>query len=228
MIITKEAEYIINKHPYFKRNRKDCLLIDAIDFGEESYFLDGPFEDNMGLVYIYYDSPAKTFKEICEETTKSVKRKPIFYPYHVANKIYKYFGIDGENKSEYWYNRKTGNSISNIDIKAGSSKEGYSFNNDYCTLFVETENGLKLIKSILTEQELYEIEDVTNSRIEKMIQEMLHIESCKERPYSVYLCGNDDASWTKTFSTLEEAKLLILDLKKYGKIVVQEQMKFTN
>jgi hypothetical protein len=63
------------------------------------------------------------------------------------------------------------------------------------------------------------------------------VEPTKEKPYTVYLCGNDDFSWTKTFNTKEDAKEAIFNLcdksehKDYGgfqSILNDKLFEFTN
>jgi len=38
------------------------------------------------------------------------------------------------------------------------------------------------------------------------------IESTKERPYTIYICGDDDFSWTLTYPTEDDAKRVIHDI----------------
>lgn len=223
MKITPIAKKILSAYPYFE-NSKYAILIDAIPFSEnESPLLAGPFLKKYGLVKIKHYPNELSIDEIYQKGLADSKNRLINYPYKYRKRVEESFN----NKSEHWYCKTTKTSISDIDISCGANNHGFELIG-YSGVFATTEKGITKMRSVLSEAELIICDQYCISTHEEYFKTYEYSILCKERPYLVYLCGNDDASWSKCTETLDEAELLVADLKKYGFGVVQEQMIFTN
>lgn len=227
-MITKIAQDIISQHPYYapSNHSSDILIVlDAIKFSDEDASrLAGPFLNNYGLVYIEYNPNSLPISEQHAETLQHCLTSHTCFPYQYQKKIEDKFG----KSSEFWYNNELKQSLSDIDIRLGADTTGYTKRDAICSLFARTELGWKELLSALTEDEQETCLQYATKQAEEWCNDDEYCIDCKERPYTVYLCGNDDASWTKAFSTVQDALMLIVDLQQYGFSVVDNQMYFTN
>jgi len=227
MIVSKKANEIAEQDEWFKSilsRDKNILFIDAVDFKDQAYILAGPFAERFAYVEISQSTkdlqtPEEQAYSIRKDTIDSI----IFWPYKFQEKIKKSVG----NSSQHWFNKTLGYSISDLDIQEGASTEGYTYSGD-CSLFATTEKGLKKLFSPLTSSEYEEGLKELEPKILQYIDEAEKVCPTTKKPYRVYVCGNDDASWSKTFATIEECKLLLEDLHNYGADAMLEQMVFTN
>lgn len=228
-LITNSARLILDdeKNAYWRPvNNGDIetTLVDAVNFGDDAYFLAGPFNGLYGLVYIKKRINAKPISQLNEATNNSFRKSPIFYPYVLRSKIEAMHG----QAADFWWNNGTRRSLSSIDIQAGASTDGYAFDGKQCSLFANTEEGIKLLFSALTDIDWLEAEKALAANIEEAQNEAERTCMHAEKPYRVHLQGTDDTSYGRVFSTMEDAKQLLADLHKYGFSAVHEQMFFTN
>lgn len=226
-IITPQAKAIFDAgNEYWSEDRKEYLLIDAVDFGKDAYFLAGPFLEKFGLVYIRFEHKALPFKKLRQYSVENMYESTCWMPHQVKVKVEAAFG----SATEFYFKRKPAfKSISGLDVAAGKfDLRKWEKSDNLCQLFWNTHKGRAKVDAVLDGMDKYWWDEHVRSYAEKFEAEDLKTLPCAERPYSVILQGSDDASWTRTFATLKEAELLLEDLKKYGQSVVSEQMTFTN
>jgi hypothetical protein len=233
VIIMPAAAKILDKpeNAYWRIKNEDAchiktLMVDAVSFPEEDACrLAGAFDRFYGLVYIQKATQAKPLAVINQETEKLMREAVIYLPYSLRKKIEDEFGTNG---CEHWWNETTRHSISGIDINAGADWSGYKKSGNRCSLFANTEKGLKRLFGSLTDKDWREVDQHLKPRIEAACLEIERVVFCEEKPYQLRLQGSDDTSYSLTVKTLEEAKQLLRDLHDYGFSVVDEQMHFTN
>jgi hypothetical protein len=230
-VISSEAKKILDetKNEYFRD--KNAIIIDAVNFGEDAFKLAGPFNDKFGLVYVYDSSEnAKSFEQLMLETKNSCYNGTTWMPRSVKIKVETALGNKGEKHlySNFWFNDKTKEAISDIDINNGASTDGFRSTGDRTTVFFNTENALNKVKSILTKEELEEWNTNITSNVNQWEKEMADTSACKERPFLLRVQGTDDCSYSKTFETLEECTYTIEKLKENGFKVIDKKMRFTN
>jgi hypothetical protein len=228
MIVSKKANEIAEQDDWFKsilsRHPNILIKIDAVDFKDQAYILAGPFAKRFAYVEISHSTedlqtPEEQSSSIRKHTIESV----IFWPYALREKIFKAFG----QSCQFWFNKDLKTSISDLDISEGASTDGFVYCSE-CSLFATTEKGIKKLFSPLSEYEYEKGLKELEPKILQYIEEAEKTIPTTKKPYRVYVCGNDDASWSKTFSTIEECKLLLEDLHNYGADAMLEQMVFTN
>ena len=230
MMITKIALDLAEKDSWFKSimsKTKPTVYVDAINFRDEAYVLAGPFCEKYAYAEITdhsQDKDLKSEKELENFIRKDTRDTLIFWPYKYQQKIKDAFGTG----CDYWYSEEKGDSISQFDIETGTHPQSYKKTGSKCSLFATSEKGIKKLFSPLSEDEYQDGLKQLESKIERYITDALETCPTKEKPFKVYVCGNDDASWSKTFATLDECKLLIMDLHDYGASAMSEQMTFTN
>lgn len=230
MIITPIAEQIFSTNEYWcPKDDKNCIyhFITAIDFGDDAFRLAGAFYDKYGLVYLSEYFNTQPLKEIFAEWVEDAKRSVMNLPYPLAQKVRDFHNYSDVKGCQYFFDTNTNRMISEIDVKAGYHKQ-QPYEEGKCSLFATTEKGVKLLFSPLNQYELDQHHRTAYERTEMYFATEEKQMACTERPFRVRVQGNDDASWSKNFPTLKEAKQLVKDLTNYGFSVVDEQMIFTN
>lgn len=238
-------------------NREEKLLeIRAIEFdNDEAYFLAGPvmFQGkSYGMAYFQHRPGCKPIAQQEEEMIESHKRvKSLLYmPRVYSEKFYKYLDPHAEHvnacASEFFFDPETKRSFSALDLRfdgareidhkvitrgrkhsrAQAKKEGKT--GIFCGAFWTT----KIAEERICE---YIGKEAIEATIEKQLkvaheinEENRNVAFCAERPYQLHLLGTDDASFTKTFETLEAMEKFAQSIKQLGSRIVTSQMTFTN
>jgi len=76
-------------------------------------------------------------------------------------------------------------------------------------------NGLMTIEECINDNFKWQMDLVKqypHSKEENITLDSHLILATKEKPYTIYICGNDDASWTKTYPSEKDAKVAIYGL----------------
>ena len=211
---------------------KPTLYYGALPFNDGS-FLAGPFKYDNGeyaLISISTKPELQPFKEI-EKDLMSSKPDLLYADYSARKKIDDFFG---KNYSEYYFHKELKFSFSDIDIKYGSDELPSDYKKyvsdelmSKTTVFASTNKGISKIKSLLSEEDIISWNNNVFKSNSKVLEELRNTSICEERPYGLYLSGNDDAAWNKSFESLEDLYSLLDEILEGGHQVIFDKMSFS-
>lgn len=235
----------------------DTLLeIRAIEFpADEAYFLAGPIGfqgKTYGMAYFQYKEDAEPIEVLEQRQIDSMKRirDLSWAPYSIRTQFSKYLDPHSEiahnAATEYFYDPVTKISFSAIDLRFGGADElGHKVVTrgkkesrarakregkvaQMCQAFWHTKIAEERIRDYMGKDAVEAILAKQAELALKWNEEERYVTFCKERPYSLYLLGTDDTSYTKTFATKEEMYKFADRIKGASSEFVTSQMTFTN
>lgn len=209
-------------------NFNNIILIDAIEFPDEDvYKLVSPFDGKYGIVIIYDFSNKNLplFAEQCLKVYNDMFTSCLYMEPNTRNKIENLFGKDTD--FYYSYNKDTKyRSISGFDISVSkSSIEGWDKAHMKCQLFWNTSTAFELIKDSMNVKEYYKWAKNCKQATSIYVKDAEMASLCKERPFKITLCRNDDFSWSRVYETELECINALEKLKSTGFDFVHSQMK---
>ena len=146
----------------------------------------------------------------------------------------------GTNSSEYFRDPKTGTVFSDLDLKYGlkeldpeavkrAKKYKTSTNKSvHCSMFWTTHAATLKIQSMLTADELGLLFAKLEESYLSVKREIEITAPTVNKPWKLYLCGNDDSSWTRAYHSKEEVHNALDAIRKRGFGYVSDHMMFTN
>lgn len=209
------------------RPRAPDIRVDAIAF-EAPAFLAGPFDERYGLVYVAHTPQAKPLQQLLDETACDVLSagSTVYLSYAARQRIHAQYP-DG---MELHWDPVGREAYSELDVPhlLPDVFQRLQSTGQRCAEFANTVAGRATLFASLTAQEHAEHRQALENAVVRVHAEMRRTERCAERPFSVRLQGNDDASWTATCADLDEVDALVSALRTQGYQAVRERMSFTN
>lgn len=239
-------DMVLNIYPTFVPERwsKGRGVVDleayAIEFSEaDSYMLAGPYkyEDKYyGLLIVTRHDEQRTLAEILQdlkEKSYSMATSTVWMPYSAAEKVKAFLG---KVAVDYYRDPQTGIHFSELDLKYGLDeldpmvvqRAKKNSNKEQCGTFWRTKGALNKILDKLTFYEVSKTNEKIAEVFESSVRELSITGVSVEKPWRIYLTGNDDSSWTKSMATKEEVDEFIENIKSKGLDFVQDHMAFTN
>lgn len=213
----------------------------AIEFQKgDSHHLAGPYiheDKHYGLVVVTRHDEQRTLEEILRDTKEKHYSRPYslgFIPHAARERIFKSSTLGCY--CQQYVDPVTGFYFSDIDLKYGRNE----LNLEVVDRSVKSDNGYRIapfwvtmaaslkISGMLTFTETSKMYADMNKVYEMVRKEMLIAAPTVDTPWKLYLCGNDDSSWTKVYATKEEVDEALELLRKEGFGYVFRCMQFTN
>lgn len=213
----------------------------AIEFQKgDSHHLAGPYiheDKHYGLVVVTRHDEQRTLEEILHDTKDRYYARPrslSFIPYNARERLFKASALN--DYCQQYIDPVTGFYFSDIDLRYGRNELDpevveRSIRNDNghrTTPFWVTMAASLKISDMLTFDETSQMYANMANVYEMVRKEMTRASPSVENPWRLYLCGNDDSSWTQTFPTKEDVDVAIEAIKKEGFGYVFRCMQFTN
>lgn len=235
MEITPLAEKILEENKWLVIKKTNgtisTILVDAIDFGKNASFLAGPFLKKYGLIQLTFERNPKTVREIVDHAIESSFKSNTYMPYPLKVKLFEKYGSDG-TKAYVKINKSYRGEllISQIDYDLLTDVQKSKYKEDgVCGIFAQTKKGIAEMHSLFNEEEMQLWRDEVVKSFKSFEEEIEEAYHNKEKPYMLYLCGNDDFSWGKNFHSEFDALGFLNELKgRDGFIIAQSKMTFTN
>lgn len=238
-VITPIAAAIVEEQNYFAPGAKD-MLFREVEFPEnDAYFLAGPFKHEgrfYGLATVRHEPEALAEAVMLQKERERclVTLRHCAMPYAIAEIVHAKFGNSSE--MHLYKDEASGKlwSFSDLDLKLGGDeiadelKAKLTPYASRCSFFYKTEGARLAVEAVLTAEQLEQWQSALGKMTGHVIDEVKLTECCAERPYQIYLCGNDDSSWTTTCATLQDVDALFADIAKRGSAAVYDNMTFTN
>lgn len=216
------------------------LFFGAVEYPEsKSAFLAGPHHiagKDFGFFTLEVSKNVHSVEELrtiyADEENPKGMDSTLYMPYLARQRVHDYFG----EASDFLSDRKTFESYSDLDIKYGkdeipsdfkpSLKEGEK--PTQCGLFFRTKGALNKVLECLTSAEIDEWKQNLIKSNLSILNEIIVCGATAEKPYKVFLFGNDDASWSLAFATEDEAVEFITNELPKGYEAISKHMRFTN
>lgn len=241
---------------YRKDAEEELLEIRAIEFPEdESYFLAGPIYfqgKTYGMAYFQHQEGSKPIAQQEAEMIEEYEhiRSLTYMPHEYKEQFYKFLDphADRANNcaSEMFFDPETKLTFSSLDLRFGGAKEidnkviirakkhtrarakKEGKTGIFCGAFWYTQIAEDRIREYIGKEAVEATLEKQRKVAIEINEESRYVVFCKERPYSLYLLGTDDASYTKTFATKEEMYKFADRIKGASSEFVTSQMSFTN
>lgn len=213
----------------------------AIEFDKEhSYKLAGPYiheDKHYALAVVTLHDEQRTLEEILKDTKEKFYSRPYslsFIPYLARERLFKAMVLN--DYSMLYQDPVTGFYFSDLDLKYGRNELDpevvdraalLSSDRPHRPFWVTTGASLK-ITDALTFSEASEMYANMANVYEMVRSEMTVTTPSVGRPWRIYLCGNDDSSWTKAYATKKDVDEAIASIRKDGFGYVATYMKPTN
>ena len=212
----------------------------TIEFSEEdSYHLAGPYHFDgkcYGLVIVTRHDEQRTLAEILRDIEVRNYTNLTSTVWMTPSSVKTIKDFVGKDYSDYYFDKETGISFSDLDLKYGLKELDHqavgrakkAFKGGRCAIFWKTKGANSVIISKLTYYENYEAHSRMMAAFESTKRELTITAPTVDRPWRIYLCGNDDASWTMAAESEEKVKEVLEDIKSKGFNYVNDNMAFTN
>lgn len=204
-LITPQAQHVIDQCPALKgvaQASPFLFLIDAVNFGGQAGRLAGPWAKEYGMVHLEYHKDAKPLSVQLQRLKHSMGSNTLFMPYRVRQHVEHMF--PQHKGTSFWWNAQTKQAMSGFDVECGASTDGYELKPDQCMMFFESPQGKMAVAGVLSDEQMQEWQHCLELKFEEARKELEKERPTQEQPYLFFLYGNDDASWSRTFSTKEE------------------------
>jgi hypothetical protein len=213
---------------YFLKDCKDSCFSDLIYFKEENV-LNGSYGKHYGLFEVKdFLKDNKTLKSIAKKALDAYERAKMStwnFPFSIQEWINSTYGKSKIYLSNHDIidNRLNGIMLSKPDLPTMPLwfKGFNGWTTHKCSYSQLTISEFQaVITHILSLSNFADILLEYNNNVEKDYNEFVldsPMEPCLERPILIYLSGNDDCSFSKTVSTLEDARIIYDILLEKGK-----------
>lgn len=185
------------------------LLFDIVDFSDQKVkFL---IDDKYVIVYVVRDTGPGNWEDVKQNYTDKCLGTSALYPEEIRKKlikkygkqpIYKHLGTGEIVTSFDWDTHKDEFDKSQFEVKPNATS-------DYACASKEARD---MLWSSLTDEEIAKIHSRVVDRISDSLNELMQIETCVERPYSVHVFNETSDSFTRVFETYEQCLELIEDI----------------
>lgn len=205
----------------------DIIRLEAVEFAEP-WFLGGPFNEKYGLVYIYHKPDAKPLQQQLDKLENDIMQgcSTTYMPYSALNTLEKAY----PDATLFHWDPVAKQSYSDFDLPHIEKDilARLESNGNRSQLFANTLEGKAKMLGYLTDQELSEYITRKMESVKQCHQEIVQANLYAEHPYMVRLQGTDDASWSLSMATEQQATELVEALRTRGQDAVYELMAFTN
>lgn len=238
-VITPIAAAILVENNYFAPGAKDMLFREVEFPANDAHFLAGPFKHEgrfYGLATVRHEPEALAESAMLQKQSERclVSLRHCAMPYPIAQIVHAQFGNSSE--MHLYKDEASGKlwSYSDLDLKLGADEIADELKAKLtpyatrCSFFYKTEGARVAVEALLTAEQLEQWQSSLEVMTGQVIDEVKQTECCAERPYQIYLCGNDDSSWTTTRATMKDVEALFADIEKRGSAAVYDNMTFTN
>lgn len=182
------------------------LLFDLVDFSDQEVkFL---IDEKYIIVYIIRDTNPRTWEECKQVYTDKCLGSSTLYPDSIRQKLVSIFG-----EQKLYTHINTGEIVTSFDWETNKS----DFNEDDFILSPNTtldyacvsKEARDMMWSKLSEDEIKELTENVVGRIEESFNDLIKIETCVERPYSVHVFNETSDSFTRVYETYEQCLELV-------------------
>lgn len=182
------------------------LLFDVVDFSDQDvkFLIDGKYV----IIYVIRDVQPRLWEECKQLYIDKCLGTSTLYSDEIRQKLVNEFG-----EQKLYTHVVTGEIVTSFDWETHKS----DFNETDFMLSPNTtvdyacasKEARDMLWSKLTEDEIKQVKDEVISKIEGSYDDLMKIETCVERPYSVHVFNETSDSFTKVYATYEQCLELV-------------------